>query len=262
MVRIAVSGVCGRMGSQIVTWALDDRSLKVVGALEAPGHPALGQDLGQRLGRPPLQVIISDDPASALGEAHVLIEFTTPEATMAHARMAADQGVGMVIGTTGLSHAQHAGLQRLARRIPIFWSPNMSLGVLVVRRMLAAAAQTLKACTLATGTRLKILETHHVHKKDKPSGTAQLLQDDLATLLNRPPTKIPIASIREGEVVGKHEVIFQMADEQIRVVHDAQSRKIFAAGALIVAKTLARTLRGKPGYYTMESLWPSQRRIA
>lgn len=263
MVKVAVSGVAGRMGSQIAALALREPTrYQVVGALEAPGHPALGEDLGQRLGRDTTQVVITEDAASALADAHVLIEFTTPAASLEHARAAAARGVGMVIGTTGFSDNQHRALRRLARRIPIVWSPNMSLGILITRRMLAEAARLLKACMLDGRATIRITETHHTHKRDKPSGTAKQLQQDLALMLARPRAQIPITAIRQGEVVGIHEVAFGMPNERLTVTHEAQSRQIFAAGALAVAQILVERLRRRPGYYTMDEVWRSPSRGA
>lgn len=254
MIKLAISGVAGRMGREIATQALADKALRVVGALEAPGHEALGQDLGQFLGKPSTQVIITEDIRSVLAEAQLLIDFTTPEATMAHARLAAPRKVMLVVGTTGLSTGQLATLKRLAKRTPIFWSPNMSVGVFVMRRMLAEAAAVLKASGLDRGAELRISETHHVHKKDKPSGTAKQLAEDLKSLFPLIESDIPIHAKREGEVVGVHDVLLTLGDERLRIEHEALSRTIFARGALVIAKTLVERVH-RPGFHTMDSLF-------
>lgn len=254
MIRLAVSGVAGRMGREIAGQALADKVFRVVGALEAPKQDALGQDLGQSLGRQSTQVIITEDTASALADAQVLIEFTSPEATIAHARVAAARKVMMVVGTTGLSNVQLSTLKRLARRTPIFWAPNMSMGVLVMRRMLAEAAAVLKASGLERSAALKITETHHVHKKDKPSGTAKQLADDLTTWFPLSESDIPIQAKREGDVVGIHDVVLTIGDEKLTLQHEALSRKIFARGALVVARLMVEKIH-KPGFYTMDALY-------
>ena len=253
-VRIAMSGVAGRMGSLIATLALEDRAFRVVGALESPGHQALGSELGQFLQKPSRQVIITEDLDSGLAEAQVLIEFTTPAATLEHAQAAAARKVAMVIGTTGLTDRDHAALRRLSRRTAIFWSPNMSLGILLVRRMLAEAWAFLHACGLDRETRVAIEETHHIHKKDKPSGTAKQLAEDLGRLFPQHRGRVPIEATREGDVVGIHDVALTFGDEQLLLRHEALSRKIFAQGALVVAKFLVERLKAKPGYYDMDVL--------
>lgn len=254
MIKLAVSGVAGRMGREIAGQALADKVFRVVGALEAPNHPALGQDLGQSLGRQSTQVVITEDPAAALADAQVLIEFTSPDATIAHARAVAARKVMMVIGTTGLHSVQQATLKRLAKRTPIFWAPNMSMGVLVMRRMLAEAAAVLKASGLERSAELRIIETHHVHKKDKPSGTAKQLAEDLTSWFPLSESDIPIQAKREGEVVGTHQVALTLGDERLTLQHEALSRKIFARGALVVAKMMVERIH-RPGFYTMDALY-------
>lgn len=252
MIRLAIGGVGGRMGSLIAALALQDKRFRVVGALESPGHPWLGQDLGPSLGRATTQVVVTDEAASALAEADVLVEFTAPEATVAHATVAAQHQVAMVIGTTGLSTAQMQQLRRAAVRIPLFWSANMALGVYVLRRALREAAYVLQACGLAAEAQIVLAETHHVHKKDMPSGTAKQLQSDLAQALQRDLAKMPIASTREGEVVGIHHVQMTLGDETLSFSHTAASRAIFARGALVVAAFLAAPGR-RPGWYDMDA---------
>lgn len=252
MIRVAVGGAAGRMGSLIAQLALDDHAFRVVGALESPGHPALGQDLGQTLGRASTQVIITEEFASATADADVLIEFTVPEATLAHAKAAAARRVPMVIGTTGLTPAQMDRLKACAAKTPIFWSPNMSLGVLLLRRLLAESAEFLKAVGLDRTVKFQLSETHHVHKKDAPSGTAKQLRDDLAASFRRPAAQLAIESKREGEIVGLHRVQLTIGDERLVLEHEALSRAIFARGALVVAKFLGARGR-KPGFYTMDT---------
>ncbi len=251
MVKIAVSGVGGRMGGRIAALALDDpKTYQVVGALEAPGHAALGQDLGQLLGRTTTQVVVTDHMPSALGEAQVLIEFTNPAATIDHARMAARHGVKLVIGTTGLTERQMRELPRLAKKIPILYAPNMSFGVYILRRALREVALCYQQLGPAALT-IEMMETHHKMKKDKPSGTAKQLRDDLHAILVE--HDIPIQSRREGEVVGEHTVTFTHGHDQLVLTHRATSRDTFAKGALFAARLLA--MISKPKFYTMDLLW-------
>lgn len=251
MVRIAVSGVGGRMGSRIAALALEDRNtLRVVGALEAPNHPLLGQDLGQSLGRETTQVVITDEAVSALAEAQVLIEFTSPGATLAHARIAARQGVKLVIGTTGLTETQRRELRKLSKKIPILYSPNMSFGVSIFRRAVREAARAYRQLG-PPAPAVGIVETHHTMKKDKPSGTAKQLREDLQAILTK--SAIAIESRREGEVVGEHTVTFTAANDQLVFTHRATSRDIFAKGALLAATRLGAL--ATPKLYTMDLLW-------
>lgn len=243
-VKLVMSGSCGRMGRSIATLALTDPAYTVAGALEASGHPSLGHDYGTVLGRPaPLKLPVTDDAQAALARGDVLIEFTVPEVTIEHARLAAALHKPMVIGTTGLSASQQNALQASAKQIPIVFSPNMSLGVNVLFELAKLAAERL-------GLRYdaEIVEAHHKQKKDSPSGTAKRLAEAVAAGRKQPASSIPVHAVRAGDIVGDHTVILAGASERLELTHRAQSRDVFAGGALLAA----RFVKGrKPGLYDM-----------
>ncbi|MBI4353763.1 MAG: 4-hydroxy-tetrahydrodipicolinate reductase [Candidatus Omnitrophica bacterium] len=225
------------MGSRIATLALQDSVFSIAGAIESKGHQALGQDFGSRLGAAVLGLRISDDANTAIGAGDVLIEFTQPEATMEHVRLAAQLKKAAVIGTTGLSDAQRAEVVQAAKTIPMVLSPNMSVGVNLLFELVQAAAQR-----LGLGYEVEVVEAHHKAKLDRPSGTAKRLAELLAGSRRQPIEKIPVHAIRAGDIVGDHTVIFAGPSERLELTHRAHSRDAFALGALQAARFLA----GKP----------------
>ena len=241
-IRLVISGCCGRMGRAIASLALQDSVFAVAAALEAPGNPSLGQDYGTLLGRPtPLGVRVSDDAKAGLAQGDVLIEFTAPDATLAHAALAKQLKKPMVIGTTGLTDAQVGQLRAAAEAIPIVCSPNMSVGVNVLYELARTAVQR-----LGPGYDVAVVESHHRGKKDSHSGTAKRLAAVLAEA--RGGTPVPVQAIRAGDIVGDHTVILAGPAERLELTHRAHSREVFAQGALRAARFLAgRT----PGLYDM-----------
>jgi 4-hydroxy-tetrahydrodipicolinate reductase len=167
MPDVVVAGAAGRMGSRLVALLQEDKELRLVAALEAPGHPALGRDAGEAAGVGRLAVPITADADAVLGKDRILIEFSVPEASLTHARLAARQGGRAVIGTTGFTPAQREELAAIGRSIAILVAPNMSVGVNVAFRILADMARM-----LGDDYDVEIVETHHRFKKDAPSGTA------------------------------------------------------------------------------------------
>jgi 4-hydroxy-tetrahydrodipicolinate reductase len=240
-VKLVVSGCCGKMGSRIA--ALAPPALLAVG-LEARGHAAVGRDLGEVVSGKALGVRVTDDAAAALEQGTVLVEFTTPEATMEHLGLAVSLQKAMVIGTTGLSDADRQRIGQAAARIPIVLSPNMSVGVNVLFELVQTAAER-----LSPSYAVRITETHHLHKKDAPSGTAKRLHELIAAVRSRwnLSTEAP-ESIREGEVVGDHTVVFSTPFERVELTHRAQTRDVFAVGAIEAAKFAAGQ---PPGLYDM-----------
>ena len=249
--KVAIAGAGGRMGRTLIEGVLADRELELAVALDAPGVPAIGQAAG------PLRVT-SD--LGALAGADVLVDFTRPEGTLAHLEACLRHGKRMVIGTTGCNEAQASRIRDAARRIPIVLSPNFSIGVNVVFRLAQTAARA-----LGDAYDVEIVEAHHRHKVDAPSGTAlklgelvaQALGRDLAQVAThgrhgdtgeRPAKAIGFHAIRGGDIVGEHTVIFAGAGERVEVAVRSQSRSTYAAGALRAAKWLSgRT----PGLYDM-----------
>ncbi|HEU4437715.1 MAG TPA: 4-hydroxy-tetrahydrodipicolinate reductase [Methylomirabilota bacterium] len=263
MTEVVVAGAAGRMGSRLVALLQDDPELRLVAALEAPGHPALGRDAGESAGVGRVSVPITDDVEAAIGKGRILIEFSVPEASLAHARVVARQGGRAVIGTTGFTPAQRDELARLGREAPLLVSPNMSVAVNVAFRVLADMARL-----LGDDYDVEIVETHHRFKKDAPSGTALRMAEVVAQALGRdlPRTavydrhdrlaertrkEIGIAALRSGDVVGEHTVSFGSLGERLELTHRAHSRDNFARGALRAARFIATA---KPGLYSMQDV--------
>lgn len=242
--RLVISGCCGRMGRAIAQLALQDSAFELSAGIEAKGHEAIGCDLGTVLGRPSaLGVKILDDPRAAMSRGDVVIEFTTPDVTIQHAKAAYELGKPMVIGTTGLTKAQQVSLDFAAKTIPMVFSPNMSLGMNVLFELARLASRR-----LGLGFDVEIVESHHREKKDVPSGTAKRLAEVLALdrLLSSAP--IPVHAVRAGDIVGDHTVILAGPAERLELTHRAHSRDVFAQGALRAARFVVTQ---KPGLYNM-----------
>jgi len=263
MADVVVAGAAGRMGNRLVALLQEDKELRLVAALEAPGHPALGRDAGEAAGVGRLTVPITADAEAALGKDRILIEFSVPEASLAHARLAARLGGRAVIGTTGFTPAQREELAAIGRSIAILVAPNMSVGVNVAFRILADMARM-----LGDDYDVEIVETHHRFKKDAPSGTALRMAEVVAEALGRDLTKaavydrhdrlaertrkeIGMAALRSGDVVGEHTVSFGALGERLELTHRAQSRDNFARGALRATRFIATA---RPGLYSMQDV--------
>jgi 4-hydroxy-tetrahydrodipicolinate reductase len=263
MSDVVVAGAAGRMGSRIVACLQGDAGLKVAAAVEAVGHAALGSDAGEIAGVGKIGVPITADPRAAIVKDRILIEFSTPEATLAHLDLVAAQGARAVIGTTGFSAAQREHIAGLGQRAAIMLAPNMSVAVNV-----AYQALTLIARALGDDYDVEITEIHHRFKKDAPSGTALEMARVVAAGLGRdldkvavygrqgltgerPPKEIGVMSLRSGDVVGEHTVSFGTLGERLELTHRAHSRDTFARGALRAARWIAA--RG-PGLYSMQDV--------
>jgi 4-hydroxy-tetrahydrodipicolinate reductase len=253
--RIAVAGVSGRMGRMLVeaVQAADDCVL--AGALDVPGSPALGQDatawLGQTSG-----VVITSDLDTGLANAQVLIDFTRPAGTLAHLAACQRLGVKLVIGTTGFSDDEKAQICAAAQGLAIMMAPNMSVGVNVALKLLDMAARA-----LSEGYDIEIIEAHHRHKVDAPSGTALAMGETVAAALGRDlktcavygregvtgerdPSTIGFATVRGGDIVGDHTVLFAGTGERIEITHKSSSRVTYAQGSLRAARFLAQRSSG------------------
>jgi 4-hydroxy-tetrahydrodipicolinate reductase len=259
--RIGVLGCAGRMGRAVIGEVLAAADCTLVGGVDRDDHPALGQDLGLLAGRDPLGVSVSPDAAALIERADVVIEFSAAAATAAHATLAAACGTGHVIGTTGLSAEQEQAVRAAARNTAIIRAANMSLGVNLLLGLTEQVARALGP----DGFDIEILEMHHRHKVDAPSGTALALGQAAARgrgveLLEvadrgrdgmtgaRRSGAIGFAALRGGDVVGDHVVIFAGAGERVELAHRATDRGIYARGAV----TAARWLHGRPaGLYGM-----------
>lgn len=253
--NVVIAGCTGRMGRALLEAVAAATDLRLTAALDRTGSPALGRDAGELAGGP-LGVTVSDDVAAALQVADVLIDFTRPEATLCHIAACRRAGVAMVIGTTGFDAAGRQAIADAAADIPIVFAPNMSVGVNLVFKLLDTAARV-----LAEGFDVEIIEAHHRHKVDAPSGTAlrmgeviaQALQRDLKTCAvygregvsgERHAQTIGFATVRGGDIVGDHTALFAGIGERVEITHKASSRMTFALGALRAARFLADKVNG------------------
>lgn len=254
-IRIAVAGTGGRMGRMLVEAVLAAADCELAGALEIAGAPMIGHDAGETIGRN-TGILITDSLADALAHADVLIDFTRPEGTLLHLEACAARGVRMVIGTTGFDTAGRGAIAAAAAKIAIVSAPNMSVGVNVTLKLLEFAARH-----FAHGYDVEVIEAHHRHKVDAPSGTALRMGEVLAEALGRKlddvavfardgvtgerdPATIGFSSIRGGDIVGDHTVLFAGDGERIEITHRSASRVSYALGALRACRFLAARVSG------------------
>jgi 4-hydroxy-tetrahydrodipicolinate reductase len=238
------------MGHMLIEAVRADSAFALTGALDVAGSPAIGQDAGAYAGQT-TGVHITADLHAGLAHSKVLIDFTRPEGTMAHLQVCQALGVGLVIGTTGFSEAQKAQIAEAAKHIPIMMAPNMSVGVNVTLKLLEMAAKA-----LSTGYDIEIIEAHHRYKVDAPSGTALKMGEVIADALGRDlkdcavyaregvtgerdPSSIGFATIRGGDIVGDHTVLFAGTGERIEISHKSSSRATYAQGSLRAVRFLA-----------------------
>ena len=257
--RIAVVGASGRMGRMLVEAVLDSPDCSLTGALDVSGSPALGQDAGAFLGRS-TGVLITDDLQQGLAGAEILIDFSRPEGTLAHLAGCRRHGVAAVVGTTGFTPAQKSEIAAHAEHLALVMAPNMSVGVNVMLRLLELAARS-----LGDDYDIEVVEAHHRHKVDAPSGTALAMGEVLAQARGldlardgvferhghtgeRGARSIGFATVRGGDIVGEHMVMFAGPGERIEISHKSSSRANYAQGAL----RAARFVRGRAaGLYGM-----------
>ena len=257
--NIAIAGASGRMGRALVEAVLRSPDLKLAGALELKGSPDIGKDAGELVGSP-CGVKIGDDAAKVIARGGVLVDFTRPEGTLANLAACRKQGANVVIGTTGFNAAQKKEIADAARDIAVVMSPNFSVGVNVAFRLLDVAARS-----LGKGYDVEIAEAHHRHKVDAPSGTALRMGEVVAQALGRDLKRdavygregvtgerkdntIGFATVRGGDLVGEHSVMFIGTGERLEISHRASSRANFAHGALRAARFVAAK---KSGLYDM-----------
>ena len=258
---IVISGVSGRMGRALLEAVAQDPGCVLHAALDRVGSPAIGQDVGILGGLSGL--CISDDTASALKGAGVLVDFTRPQATLGYLAACGEAGVNLVIGTTGFDATEKAAIAAAADRIGIVLAPNFSVGVNLLMKLAETAARVLNE-----GYDIEIVEAHHRHKVDAPSGTALGIGQAVAGALGRDlktcavygregvtgerrPDTIGFATLRGGDIVGDHTLLFAGIGERVELTHKASSRATFAQGALRAAKWLRD--RG-PGLYDMRDV--------
>ncbi len=263
MLDLIVCGAAGRMGSTIVRLAHESRGFKIAGAIEWSRCPQINEDAGELAGVGKIGVPITAQIGPLLTGRGVIIEFSTPAATLSHVRVAAQKNFSIVIGTTGFKPGQLAEIKKLSRRTRVLVAPNMSLGVNVLISLMGKVAKT-----LGEDYDVEIIEAHHHFKKDAPSGTALALGRAVAEALKRDLDKVGVCgrkgivgerekkeigllSVRAGDIVGEHTVIFGGLGERIEFIHRAQSRETFARGAIRAAQWLVKQ---KKGLYSMQDV--------
>ena len=259
--RIGVVGCAGRMGRMLLRAIQAREGASIAGGTERPGSAALGADLGLLAGGDPLGLTVGDDPAALFAAADAVIDFTVPAAAPLHADLAVAHGTALIVGTTGLDDGQMAALRRAGDSVPVVWSANYSPGVTLLLGLVRQVAERLDAADWD----IDIVEMHHRHKVDSPSGTALALGRaaaagrgvDLAAVKQavrdghtgpRPAGEIGFATLRGGDVVGDHTVIFATPGERLELTHKAADRSIFATGAVRAALWTAGRA---PGFYGM-----------
>jgi 4-hydroxy-tetrahydrodipicolinate reductase len=260
--KIAVAGASGRMGRMLVEAIVADPDAQLAGALDIAGAPCIGTDAAAFLGTP-AGVAIESDLAKGLAGSAFLIDFTRPEGTLKHLEYCAAHGIKMIIGTTGFDEAGKAAIAAAAKKTAIVFAPNMSVGVNVTMKLLELAAKS-----FSHGYDIEIIEAHHRHKVDAPSGTALKMGEVIADALGRDLTKVGVfaregvtgerdpssigfATIRGGDIVGDHTVLFAGIGERIEITHKSSSRVTYAHGSL----RAARFLRDRDtGLYDMQDV--------
>lgn len=261
--RVVITGASGRMGANLLRAAAEADEAELVGAVDRPGSEAVGRDAGELAGTGPLGVAVAEDLEALLGGADAVIDFTRPEATTAYAGQCAEAGTALVVGTTGFDDEQREVLEEAAGRIPVVVAPNMSIGVNLTFQLLEWVARA-----LGDDYDVEIVEAHHRNKVDAPSGTARRMGEVVAGALDRDleahavygrqghtgvrdRRTIGFETIRAGDIVGEHTVLFAGAGERVEIAHKATSRMTFAAGGI----RAARWVTGRsPGLYDMQDV--------
>ncbi|ARJ66388.1 4-hydroxy-tetrahydrodipicolinate reductase [Magnetospirillum sp. ME-1] len=261
--RIGIVGCAGRMGRMLMEAVLAAEGCRLSGGTERAGTEFIGRDLGVLLGRESVGASVGSDPAALFAASDAVIDFTAPAATLAHAALAAEQGKVLVVGTTGLAKDDEARLAEAAKRAPIVYAPNFSVGVNLLMALTERAASI-----LGEDYDIEIVEMHHRHKVDAPSGTALGLGRSAALGRQkpldsvwcksrdghtgaRPKGEIGFATLRGGDVVGDHTVMFAAEGERVELTHKASSRAVFAKGAVRAARWAADR---QPGLYSMRDV--------
>lgn len=263
MIRVAITGAAGRMGKTLVQAIQESEGLVLGAAFEHPENPVVGDDAGELAGVGKLDVPISGNPADAVDNFDVVVDFTVPAATLALAKVCRAHGKALVIGTTGFGDGELSELQEAAKDIALFMAPNMSVGVNLTFKLIEIAARA-----LGDSVDVEVLEAHHRHKIDAPSGTALRMGEVLADALDRDletdavygrqgitgareRKTIGFSTMRGGDIVGEHTVMFAGEGERIEITHRAQSRMNFAQGALRAVRYVSKKDRG---LYDMQML--------
>ena len=253
--RIGIVGAGGRMGRMLIEATLKGEGVVLGAAFDVPGSPAVGKNAGELVGMAS-DVVVSDDLAAGLKQVDVLIDFTRPQGTLVHLELCRQAGVGMVIGTTGFEADGKAVIAAAAKDVPVVFAPNMAVGVNVVFKLLDMAARIMNQ-----GYDIEVVEAHHRMKIDAPSGTALRMGEVVAAALGRDleecavygregvtgerdPSTIGFATVRGGDIVGDHTVMFCGIGERVEITHKASSRMPYALGSLRAARFMAGRKNG------------------
>lgn len=264
MTRIAIVGVAGRMGRTLVNAVQQDDNATLAGGIVEPGSSLVGADIGELAGLGKLGVAAVDSLEGLAADVEVLIDFTAPQVTLANLAFCAEHGKRIVIGTTGLNDEELAALDAFRDRVPMVFAPNMSVGVNLTLKLLETAAKALGD----EGYDIEVIEAHHRHKVDAPSGTAlkmgEVMADSLGRSLKehgvfaregqcgpRSDKEIGFATVRAGDIVGEHTVMFATEGERIEITHKASSRMTFAKGAVRAARWVTGQANGR---YSMQDV--------
>lgn len=266
LIRVGIVGAAGRMGRELIQVALSNGAFKLEAAVVRAGSEWIGQDAGALVGAASAGVVISSDLAGLAEGLDVVIDFTGPSASLEHMRICAEHGVNMVIGTTGFTDEQKAQMAQFAEKTGILWAPNMGTSVNVAFKLIAMAAKALGGVDYD----IEVLETHHRHKVDAPSGTALKMGEVLADALGwdfkeagvlsregmtgeRQDKTIGFATLRGGDVAGEHTVLFLGEGERLEITHRSNSRKHWAQGSFRAALWISQQCgRGGVGLYSMD----------
>ncbi len=254
MIKLAIAGICGRMGTAVLRLAVSDPDFEIVGALERKDHPLLGRPLDALLAEAPASCVVEENPAGSLDRADVLVDFSEASSSLRYFRLASERKKAVVIGTTGLLQKDIEELSAMANAKAVI-SPNMSIGVNLMFELVRRAASA-----LTSDYDIEILELHHKWKKDAPSGTALRLRQVLEAARpetsfsqvtgregmvgERSSSEIGVLALRGGDIVGEHTVFFAGVGERLEITHRAASRDNFARGALLAAKWVVRQPAG------------------
>lgn len=263
MIKIIICGAAGRMGKRIIACTADEDEIEVAGAVERPDHPDLGKDVGELIGMGKISVPLTDDLADVIDKGDVVVDFSSKESSLATAVLAANNHKSLVIGTTGFTPEEEAGLKESIKDIACVLSPNMSVGVNLLFKLVEEVAGL-----VGEEYDIEIVEAHHRMKKDAPSGTAMQLARYAATgrdrelsdivifgregmVGERPRGQIGVHAVRAGDIVGEHTVIFSTPGERLELTHRAHSRDTLARGALRAVRFVAQSA---PGIYNMQDV--------
>jgi len=262
MIPLIVTGACGRMGRAVLSCALEAKDFEIAAALEAPDHPLVGKTVAESCGIAGCQLRIESALSSLEDKKAVIVDFSTPEASLKYLSFASEQRFSMVIGTTGFEKLQMERIKKASEKIPIVYATNMSVGVNLLFKLVGEAAWI-----LGPDYDTEIIEIHHRFKKDAPSGTAKTLAEKIAgarlespsNLVHgregmsggRKPGEIGIHALRAGDVIGEHTVIFSNLGERIEMTHRCHSRNTFALGALRASRFV---YDHAPGFFNMQDV--------